>query len=288
MTALRVGVIGAGVMGRGIAQVAIAAPDAEVVLVDSRQEALDGAGSALAREWARQVTAGSLGDAEHDRRLGALTTSTRIADLNDCALVIEAVSERPAVKTEVLAEVSRQVAAEAIVATNTSSLSVTQLSSSIEDPTRFFGLHFFNPVPRMALVEVVSTPLSSPIARERLSTIVRDHFSKTPIDVDDRPGFVVNALLVPYLLSAARMIDTGYADAQTVDEGMRLGAGHPMGPLALCDLIGLDVLCDIADALYAQTRDPASIVPGSLRRMVWAGQLGRKSGRGFHDYTSGA
>ena len=185
------------------------------------------------------------------------------------------------VKLAVLASIEAHVGREAVIASNTSSIPITALARAVAHPDRLVGLHFFNPVPRMPLVEVVHTVHSSDASVDAARAFVAEGMGKTALTVADRPGFVVNALLIPFLLSAARMLDSGYADAETIDQGMRLGCGHPMGPLALCDFIGLDIVCAAADAMYGETRDPALVVPNNLRRLVEAGHLGAKTGRGF-------
>lgn len=281
MTFSRVGIVGAGTMGRGIAQAISGVEGVRVILVDRDSAALDAALSQLARDYNRLVTKGVLDPEEKEKKESALATTDDVADLSSCDLVIEAVPEILDLKLTVLSAISAAVPSSAVIASNTSSIPITRLSRAIEGPTRFFGIHFFNPAPRMPLVEVIRTVHSDPSAEARILSFLREAVAKEPVAVDDRPGFVVNALLVPYLLSAARMLDAGYATADQIDTGMRLGAGHPMGPLALSDMIGLDVIVDAADAMYTETRDPAFIVPNTLRRRIDAGMLGRKSGRGF-------
>ncbi|MEV7649097.1 3-hydroxyacyl-CoA dehydrogenase family protein [Arthrobacter sp. NPDC089319] len=280
-----VGIVGSGTMGRGIAHVALASVGLYVTLLDSQPQALASAQAQLAIEYDRLETQGTISSEERTRREGALSLATSYDELSGCDLIIEAVPEVPEIKFSVLREVAAVAGPAAIIASNTSSMSITHLSSAVTNPQAFFGVHFFNPVPRMQLVEVVRTPLSDKRLEEPIVTFILERLQKTPIVVEDRPGFVVNALLVPFLLAAARMLDTGYATAEQIDEGLRLGAGHRMGPLALSDLIGLDVLRDIGEAIHKETRDPAVVIPNNLRRLVDAGRLGRKSGAGFFTYA---
>jgi 3-hydroxybutyryl-CoA dehydrogenase len=273
----KIAVVGAGTMGRGIAEASLAS-GVHVQLVDTRQDILDDAQHRIRL---------SLDRASHlEVEVGAedLELCVGYASLADCDLVIEAVPELLQLKSKVLAEIERAAGSDAVLMTNTSSISITRLGSRLKDPTRLVGLHFFNPVPRMQLVEIVSGERTSARTLEAARSLAA-RLGKRPLVLSDRPGFVVNALLIPFLLNAARMADAGYARAEDIDDSMRLGCGHPMGPLALSDLVGLDVVADIADAMYAETRDPGVVVPGNLRRLVDAGRLGQKSGQGFYDYT---
>lgn len=281
-TNTRIGVVGAGTMGRGIAQTA-AQSGYRVVLHDVHSRAVIDAVADISRNLSKQVGRGELTDQDAGGTRSRLTTAVDMAELMDCEIVIEAVSESLDLKRRVLGTIEEHVSSDALLATNTSSIPVTTLGASLHDSSRFVGMHFFNPVPRMPLVELVPTVLTSQASLVRAERFVRA-LGKSPIVASDGPGFVVNALLVPFLLSAARMVGSGYASAEIVDEGMRLGAGHPMGPLQLSDLIGLDVLCDIADSLAEETADPAFAVPSSLRSMVEAGWTGRKAGKGFYPY----
>lgn len=281
------GIVGSGTMGRGIAHAAVAAHGVRAILLDAQPQALAAARAQLSAEYDRLETKGAIGASERARRDAALSMTTSYSDLAACDLIIEAVPEIPEIKLAALRQIAAVAAPGAIIASNTSSMSITRLSSAVANPGAFFGVHFFNPVPRMQLVEVVRTPRSNKELEEPLVEFVRDRLGKTPIVVEDRPGFVVNALLVPFLLAAARLLDTGYATAEQIDDGLKLGAGHPMGPLALSDLVGLDVLRDIGDAIHAETHDPAVVVPNNVRRLVDAGWLGRKTGAGFFTYPNG-
>ncbi|MEV1131911.1 3-hydroxyacyl-CoA dehydrogenase family protein [Agromyces sp. NPDC049794] len=280
-----IGVVGAGTMGRGIAQVAAGVPGARVVLLDAKAEALVSARAELSSELSRLQAKGLIDERERERRGAAVLCSTSFEDLTTCDLIIEAVPELDKVKQATLRNISEAAAPSAIIASNTSSMSITRLSTSVDGRQRFFGVHFFNPVARMSLVEVIRSPLSDRELERGLVGFLATGMGKSPLVVDDRPGFVVNALLVPLLLAAARMVEAGYATSAQIDDGMKLGAGHPMGPLALSDLIGLDVLRDIGDAMYAETKDAALIVPNNVRRLVDAGHLGRKTGKGFFDHS---
>lgn len=262
-----VGIVGSGTMGIGIAQTMLKA-GMQVVLHDTSDDALVRAHSRVGANFGT----------------ASLTFSTQIAALDSSDLVIEAVPESAELKMQVLRSISGIVKPSAIIASNTSCIPLTGLATAVTSPEKFLGIHFFNPVPRMPLVEVVSTALTDPTVTTAVTSLISEQLGKTPLVLADRPGFVVNALLIPYLLASVRMLDAGYADARTIDLGMTQGCGHPVGPLALCDLIGLDVVVSVADALHAETGDPATVVPHGLRSHVQAGDLGRKSGRGFYRY----
>lgn len=279
----RIGVVGAGTMGRGIAA-AVVTSGLPVTLVDTSASALDSARDHFQRDYGKQIARGRLDGAGRAVRELLLTVSEQLNDLSGCDLVIETVPEVVEVKTSVLGGIAKVVADDAVIATNTSSIPISTLAGAVERPERFLGLHFFNPVPRMPLVEVVHTVLTSSAVAGSVGAFVGRQLGKTPLNVVDRPGFVVNWLLVPMMLSAARMLDSGYATATEIDSGMKGGCGHPMGPLELADMIGLDIVVQAADAMYRETRDPALVVPNSLRRLVDVGRLGKKSGTGFYDY----
>lgn len=280
-----VGIVGSGAMGRGIAESCLRA-GLRVVLNDTSPTALTAAcqhiGAGLRRSVDRQET----GADEAESWLARLETTVDLAELGGCDLVVEAVPEVLAIKSSVLASLAECLPAGAIIASNTSSIPITKLAAAVADPSRFLGLHFFNPVPRMDLVEVIPTILTDPETTRAAELFVREQLQKTPLTIPDRPGFAVNALLIPYLLSAARMLDTGYASAESIDQGMTLGCGHPIGPLELSDFVGLDVVCHVADSIHAETKDPACVVPNNLRRLVEAGHLGRKTGRGFYSHPA--
>ena len=279
-----VGVAGSGAMGRGIAESCLRA-GASVLLQDTSPDALRAARGHIEAALQRSVDKGHLaaGDAASCRE--RLREVDDVVAFAPCDLVVEAVPEVLELKLGVLRRIESGVGASAVVCTNTSSIPVTKLADLLADPSRFAGLHFFNPVPKMQLVEIVPTVLTGEATVAALEHFVRDRLGKFPLTVPDRPGFAVNALLIPYLLSAARMLDSGYASAEDIDNGMKLGCGHPIGPLELSDFIGLDVVVHVADSIWAETRDPASVVPNNLRRLVEAGRTGRKAGHGFYDHN---
>lgn len=279
-----VGVAGSGAMGRGIAEACLRAGTA-VLLQDTSAEARHSARGHLEAALQRSVDKGRMAAEDAASCWDRLQEVEDVSAFAPCDLVVEAVPEVRDLKREVLRRIEDSVGDTALVATNTSSIPVTTLGGGLADPSRFAGLHFFNPVPRMPLVEIVPTVLTGRSTVAALERFVQDRLEKVPLVVQDRPGFAVNALLIPYLLSAARMLDGGYASAEDIDNGMKLGCGHPIGPLELSDFIGLDVVVHVADSLYAETRDPAAVVPNNLRRLVDAGRTGRKAGRGFYDHT---
>ena len=282
----RVGVAGCGLMGSGIVEVcARAGLDVVVREVD------DGAAAAgrarIERSLTRAVRAGKLSAEDRDAALTRVRVTTALDDLADRELVIEAATENPAVKAALFAELDRVAERpDVILATNTSSIPIVQVAQATTRPAQVVGLHFFNPVPVQRLVEVIPSVLTAPQAVQRVTDLVTKALGKTVIKAPDRSGFVVNALLVPYLLSAIRMLEAGYATAEDIDLGMTLGCAHPMGPLRLSDLIGLDTLKAVADSMYEEYKEPLYAAPPLLRRMTDAGLLGRKSGRGFYDYEA--
>jgi 3-hydroxybutyryl-CoA dehydrogenase len=280
----RVGVIGCGVMGSGIAEV-FARAGCSVVVREVSDEALDAGRARIERSLARATRGGKIEEAAASLALARIAYTTEFAPMGDRELVIEAVAEIEALKAEVFAALDAVVEDRAAVfASNTSSIPIVRLAVATRRPAQVLGLHFFNPVPVMALVEVIPTLLTSEETTRRARACVRDRLGKHVVEAQDRAGFVVNALLVPYLLAAIRMCEAGVASAVDIDAGMREGCAHPMGPLALADFIGLDTLASVADVLYDEHRDPSFVAPPLLRRMVDAGQLGRKSGAGFHHY----
>jgi len=280
----RVGVLGGGQMGSGIAQTAAAAGFPTVVR-DLEQGFLARGEEAIVRSLDKLVEKGKLDAATRDAALERLTFTTRLEDLAECDLVIEAVTEDLALKTGLWRALDPLCGAGTIFASNTSSLSIGDMAAATGRPDRFVGLHFFNPVPLMPLVEVVRAVGTSRDVVERALAFVR-RLGKEPIEARDRSGFVVNRLLVPYLLDAARALEQGVGTARDIDRGMQLGCGHPMGPLTLLDFIGLDTAVRIADIMFEEFREPRFAPPPLLRRMVAAGLHGRKSGRGFYDYAS--
>lgn len=278
-----VGVVGCGLMGSGIAQVCAAAGFPTVVC-ELDKDALSGAMARLENAVRRGVEGDKLTAAEGETLLRRLTPTTSLADLASCDLVVEAVTETLEAKRAVFENLDAACAGDTVFASNTSSLSITEMAVMTQRPDRFVGLHFFNPVPAMALVEVVHTLLT---ADDVVATAVAfaERLGKTPVRVKDRTGFVVNRLLVPYMLEAIRALEEGLASAEDIDRAMQLGCGYPMGPLKLLDYVGLDTTLYIAGIMYDEFRQPQYLAPPSLRRMVLAGHLGRKSGRGFYRYN---
>ena len=282
----RVGVAGCGLMGSGIAEIC-ARGGLDVIVREIDSAAAEAGLARIQASLARAVRAGKITAEDRDAALARLTVTTRLEDLADRELVIEAATENPVVKAALFAELDRVVAGpDAVLATNTSSIPIIQVAQATRRPERVVGLHFFNPVPVQRLVEVIPSVLTSPAVVERVTALVTKTLGKTTIKAPDRSGFVVNALLVPYLLAAIRMLDAGYATAEDIDLGMTLGCAHPMGPLRLADLIGLDTLKAVADSMYEEYKEPVYAAPPLLRRMTDAGLLGRKAGRGFYDYQA--
>ncbi|MFG2526854.1 3-hydroxybutyryl-CoA dehydrogenase [Streptomyces sp. NPDC048516] len=277
----RIGVVGCGLMGSGIAEVCARA-GREVRVVETGPSAAEAGLRRITGSLERATAAGKLSARDRDSALARITVTTDFAALADRDLVVEAVAEdetaKPAVFTR-LDEVVRRP--DAILATNTSSLPVIRLAAATARPQQVIGLHFFNPVPVLPLVELVPSLLTGDDTTRRTHTFAADVLGKDVVRAADRAGFIVNALLVPYLLDAVRMVESGAASADDVDRGMRLGCAHPLGPLAL---IGLDTTRSIAESLYEEFREPRYAPPPLLARMVDAGLLGRKSGRGFHHY----
>jgi 3-hydroxybutyryl-CoA dehydrogenase len=283
----RVGVIGCGLMGSGIAEVC-ARSGLDVVVREVSNAAAQAGRARIESSLGRAVKAGKLAGPDRDAALGRIEMTTDLADLADSDLVIEAASEDQRVKAALFAELDRVVSRpDAILATNTSSIPIVEIARAVTRPAQVVGLHFFNPAPVQALVEIVPCLLTGEETASRARAFVTGALGKTPITAPDQSGFVVNALLVPYLLSAIRMVEAGHASAEDIDTGMVLGCAHPMGPLKLADLVGLDTLAAIADSMYTEYREPLYAPPPLLSRMASAGLLGRKSGRGFYDYQEG-
>jgi 3-hydroxybutyryl-CoA dehydrogenase len=279
----RVGIVGAGFMGSGIAESAAKA-GIDVVLHERERAALERSRARIEDSLQRAVRAGKLAEAEIDEVLGRVSWSEQLDALADCALVIEAVYEDPDIKGPLFRTLDGLLDDSAVLASNTSSIPIAQLASWTSHPERVLGLHFFSPVPVMKLVEVV-VGLDSDAEVVRLAESFVSDIGKTAIRTKDRSGFIVNMLLVPYLMAAVRMFEEGFASREDIDQGMKLGAGHPMGPLTLCDFIGLDVLYAVCDSLYEEFKRPEYAPPPLLKRMVVSGHHGRKSGRGFYDYA---
>ncbi|WP_262062126.1 3-hydroxybutyryl-CoA dehydrogenase [Streptomyces sp. STR69] len=281
----RVGVAGSGIMGTGIAELC-AKSGLNVRVAVFSEASLVTAPQRLAASLERGVAKGRLTAQERDAALGRVSFTRDLADLADRQLVIEAVTEDEQLKLDLFATLDKIVEdPDAILATNTSSLPVVRLAAATRRPGQVLGIHFFNPVPALPLVELVSSVLTDAAVGERALVFVRDVLGKKPIAFPDRAGFLVNALLFPYLLSAIRMVESGLATAEVVDQGMVQGCAHPMGPLRLADLIGLDTTVSIARAMYEEFKEPLYAPPPLLLRMVEGGLLGRKSGRGFHTYA---
>ncbi len=281
----RVGVVGCGLMGSGIAEVCSRA-GLDVVVREINAGAAEAGQKRLTNSLDRGVRSGKLTEAERDAALARLSFTTDLGDLADRQLVIEAVIEDEALKTEVFTILDKVVTDEhAILASNTSSIPVMKLGIATQRPENVVGVHFFNPVPVLRLVELVTSLLTSPETAGRAEAFATDVLHKKVIRSQDRAGFVVNALLIPYILSAIRMMESGFATAADIDTGMVEGCNHPMGPLHLADLIGLDTTLAVADSLYAEFKEPLYASPPLLSRMVEAGLLGRKAGRGFYDYA---
>ena len=283
MTIKRVGIVGSGTMGSGIAEVACK-NGYEVVLRSRSQQGADKMITGLEKSLGKQVDKGRLAEAERDAALALVRGVSDLEELTECDLVVESVVEDLAVKKELFATLDRICAPHAILATNTSTLPVVDMAVATSRPGQVVGIHFFNPAPMMALVEVVRAITSTDETVEAALAFARS-CGKDPIEVRDVAGFVVNALLFPYLNSAVRLLERGVASQEDIDAAMKAGANMPMGPFALIDLVGVDVTVSILDALYAENPDPFLQPAQHLRRMQSAGRLGRKSGQGFYDYT---
>lgn len=280
----RVGVVGAGQMGAGIAEVCVRA-GVDVTVLETTEALLTAGRNRLAKSLDRGVRAGKVTEDERDRALDLLTFTTDLGDLADRQLVVEAVVEDEAVKAGIFAELDRVIAdPAAVLASNTSSIPIMKIAAATQNPQRVLGLHFFNPVPVLPLVELVSSLVTDADAAARVENFAGSVLGKQVVRCADRSGFVVNALLVPYLLSAIRMLEAGLATVEDIDKAVVAGLSHPMGPLRLSDLIGLDTLKLIADKMFEEFKEPHYGPPPLLLRMVEAGHLGKKSGRGFHTY----
>lgn len=278
----RVGVVGCGLMGAGIAEVCARA-ERDVIVVESTDAAVEAGRARLTKSLRRAEAKGKIESA--DAVLDRIRLTADLSDLADRELVVEAIVEDETVKTELFAKLDGIVTSpEAILASNTSSIPIMKLAVATSRPTHVLGIHFFNPVPVLSLVELVPSLLTADATTERARGFVQDVLGKQAIDCQDRAGFVVNALLIPFVLSAIRMVESGFASAEDIDRGLVLGAAHPQGPLALADLIGLDTTKAVAESLYEEFKEPLYAPPPLLARMVDAGLLGRKTGRGFYTY----
>lgn len=280
----RVGVVGCGVMGAGLAEVCARA-GLDVLLISSGEAGLTRGRDRLERSLAHAVRKGKINDSAREETLARIDWTTDLGAFRDRQLVLEAAPEHEPTKLDLFQALDKVVEdPDAILASNTSALPIARLARATTRPGQVLGLHFFNPAPVLPLVEVISSLLTDDRPRQIAAAFVTDVLGKQAIHAGDRSGFVVNALLIPYLLSAIRMLEAGYAPAQDIDQAMTLGCSHPMGPLALADLIGLDTVAAIAQALHEESKEPTHAAPPVLSRMVDSGLLGRKTGQGFYTY----
>jgi 3-hydroxybutyryl-CoA dehydrogenase len=284
MSIERVGVIGAGQMGGGIAEVSARA-GVDVLVYEPTEELTTAGNARISKSLERGVSTGKITERERDQALANLRFTTELKDLADRQLVIEAVIEDETVKGKIFAELDEIITdPDAVLASNTSSIPIMKIAAATKNPGRVLGLHFFNPVPVLPLVELINTLVTSDAAIARTEKFASEVLGKQVVRCSDRSGFVVNALLVPYLLSAIRMVESGVATIEDIDKAIVAGLSHPMGPLRLSDLIGLDTMKLIADSMFTELKDPHFAPPPLLLRMVEAGQLGKKSGQGFYTY----
>jgi 3-hydroxybutyryl-CoA dehydrogenase len=277
-----VAVVGAGFMGAGIAE-SVAVAGLPVIVRDVDQASIDRARARIERSLERAVQGGKLDASHADVARSRIELTTDIDAVAEADLIVEAVPEVLELKVDVIHAIGRVGREDAIIASNTSSIPIAELAAAVRAPERVLGLHFFSPVPVMTLVEIVVALDTSPETVAAARTFA-ERIGKRPIETKDRSGFIVNMLLVPYLMAAVRMYEDGFASREDIDEGMKLGCGHPMGPLTLCDFIGLDVLYAVCDSLYDEFKRDEYAPPPLLKRMVASGRLGRKSGRGFYEY----
>jgi 3-hydroxybutyryl-CoA dehydrogenase len=280
----RVGIIGAGQMGGGIAEVCARA-GVDVTVFETTEALITAGRARLIKSLERGVSAGKITERERDRAIDKLRFTTKLTDLADRQLVIEAVIEDEKIKAGIFSQLDEIITdPDAVLASNTSSIPIMKLGAATRNPGRVLGLHFFNPVPVLPLVELVTTLVTDEAAAARTEKFAGTVLGKQVVRCSDRSGFVVNALLVPYLLAAIRMVESGFATVEDVDKAVVAGLSHPMGPLRLSDLIGLDTVKLIADKLYEEFKEPLYGPPPLLLRMVEAGRLGKKSGQGFYTY----
>lgn len=277
------GVVGGGFMGAGIAEAA--AVSGIPVVLRELPDCLDATRRRLDKSLNRAHERGKLSTVERDAALARITLTSELSDVADADIVIEALPEDAELKISIMKELGGIVGDHAVIASNTSSIPIAHLASAVHNANRVVGLHFFSPVPVMALVEVVRALDTSDETIDTAHTLV-EQLGKRAIETQDRSGFIVNFLLIPYLMAAVRMYADDFATREDIDEGMKLGAGHPMGPLALCDFIGLDVLQAVCDSLYEEFKRDEYAPPPLMKRMIAAGRLGRKSGRGFYEYPA--
>jgi len=279
----KVGVVGCGIMGSGIVEVCAKA-SMDVTFVEVDEERAERGRQAIERSLAKAVERGKLDEPARDEALGRITGSTSLEDLADSDLIIEAVTEDLESKLEVFRRLDELTRPEVLLATNTSSMPIVDLAAVTKRPDKVLGMHFFNPPPVMKLLELVRC-LTTSEESVAFARAVAERLGKTPILAKDRAGFIVNMLLVPYLNSAIQMLDEGFATKEDIDTGVTLGLGHPMGPLTLADLIGLDTMLHVSNVLYDEFKDPIYSPPTLLKRMVSGGFRGRKSGKGFYEYS---
>ena len=283
MSIERVGIVGGGLMGSGIAEVS-AKTGIDVIVHEINGELAEMALAKINKSLGRAVERGKLEGSTRDEILGRISVTTDLGDMADRQIVVEAVTENEDLKKDIFTKLDEIVTdPDAILASNTSSIPITRLASATSRPDHVVGLHFFSPVPVMALTELVTTVMSDPAVEQRAQAFA-ESVGKTVIRAKDRAGFIVNMLLVPYWLSAIRMYESGVASKEDIDTGMKLGTNHPMGPLELADFVGLDVTKFVADVLFDEYKEPMYSSPPILTRMVEAGLLGRKTGRGFYAY----
>ena len=283
MAIQKVGVVGCGLMGSGIAQV-VAQAGCTVVVREVTPELLDKGLKSIEKNLQRMVEKGTLTEVERDHARSRLKGTTSLAELKDADLVIEAIIEQLPAKKDLFAELDKLCPKSTIFASNTSSISITEMATATARPDRFVGLHFFNPVPLMKLVEVIRTIATAPAVFEEMVEFA-GRLGKTPVRTSDRTGFIVNRLLVPYLLDAVRALEEGVGSIEDIDNSMKLGCGYPMGPFTLLDFVGLDTTYYIAEIMFDEYREKRFAPPPLLKQMVQAGRFGRKSGRGFYDYA---
>ncbi|MEU3014336.1 3-hydroxybutyryl-CoA dehydrogenase [Nocardia asteroides] len=279
-----IGVIGGGTMGAGIAEVCAKA-GSSVIVLETKPEFAEAAQQRIATSIGKGVARGKISQEDADAAIARVRVTLDMDELADRDLVIEAAPEIESLKCDIFAKLDKIVKPEGVLATNTSSIPVIKVAGATERPERVVGVHFFNPVPVMPLVEIISTLVTAPEAAAAVTDYAKNTLGKMTVQAGDRSGFIVNALLIPYLCSAIRMLESGYATAEDIDAAMKGGCGYPMGPLTLLDTVGLDIALAAAESLYAEFAEPHLAPPALLRRMVDAGRLGRKSGRGFYDYA---
>lgn len=278
-----VGLVGGGQMGAGIAELAAKA-GCKVIVREISPEAVEAAQGKLTASFGKALAREKIDQAAHDAGLANIEYTMDIADLAESDLVVEAVVESPTLKHEIFQALDEACKPGAIFASNTSSIPIASIATSTKRPENVVGLHFFNPAPVMKLVEVIPSILTSDDVIARVNTFASERLGKTPVMAPDRSGFIVNFLLVPYLVAAIRLLDDGHATKEDIDNGMTLGCGHPMGPLTLCDMIGIDTIHHVAVAMFDEYKEQLYAPSPLLSRMVEGGLLGRKTGRGFYEY----